>query len=670
MSVLRHPWIVLACAIAFGLAGAAYSWIRPARYAATAGLVVEDARTSLIFGTRRADDPERYVADQVAFLRSLPLAMRASELAGPEAGISPEDLLAHSTVTSSEASNFISIRFDSSDPLAAQTGANSLALAYRASIAETWQAEARDVLRMADQAIEEAEVDAAALQSQIDASRTLASSSELEGQIPAIEAELAALRDSPLPPEESVPLLDKIERELAARKLLSEIEAAFPVPPLLEQEQRDSFTLLSQLRTRRSQLAADFRVSGDGVALFSPAEGGTAVGIPLAMAVAVGVVMGALVGVASAYWLETRRRRFAGRAEPEAVLRARVLAEIPDFASDGLDTSVPVRDSPRSLAAEAFRFMTLSLATLSHPEGSRLAGEGGEPAPLLTETEREVLEHLSTGFPNRAIASWIGMSNERVRAHLTNILNKLQSEDAARQALSGSTGGEPAGAHAAGSVVAMVSAAAGAGNSTLVANLGWAAAAEGARVLLIDADLAERGLTRLLLGDRGADSGTLPGLMDVAHHRLIGDAAQIVPTADGSDLRILGLGSPTTDPASFLLSPESITALTGLRRHFDLVLIDVPPFLQTAYAGALVREAGLVVVVVRHGSEVRELAELSEKLGLLKTNPAAYVYNHAPSPARSWPWGRTPLSRRSPDADRPGAEAELTGVGGSGGEPS
>ncbi len=68
-----------------------------------------------------------------------------------------------------------------------------------------------------------------------------------------------------------------------------------------------------------------------------------------------------MAGVGLAYLLSSRRRVFHDRTEPEAYLGAPLLADIPDFAEEGLKTRLPVRESPRSAAAEAFRFATASL---------------------------------------------------------------------------------------------------------------------------------------------------------------------------------------------------------------------------------------------------------------------------------------------------------------------
>jgi capsular exopolysaccharide synthesis family protein len=76
---------------------------------------------------------------------------------------------------------------------------------------------------------------------------------------------------------------------------------------------------------------------------------------------AVALVVGLFGGVGLAYLLASRSRVFHDRMEPELILEAPLLADIPDFAQEGLTTLLPVRDEPRSASAEAFRFAAASL---------------------------------------------------------------------------------------------------------------------------------------------------------------------------------------------------------------------------------------------------------------------------------------------------------------------
>ena len=66
------------------------------------------------------------------------------------------------------------------------------------------------------------------------------------------------------------------------------------------------------------------------------------------------------------------------------------------------------------------------------------SGEGEKLVEPLTTRERQVLELVADGLPNRAIAERLGVSDETVKFHLTSIFGKLGAAnrtDAVRRAL-------------------------------------------------------------------------------------------------------------------------------------------------------------------------------------------------------------------------------------------
>jgi capsular exopolysaccharide synthesis family protein len=129
---------------------------------------------------------------------------------------------------------------------------------------------------------------------------------------------------------------------------------------LLEQEQL--LARRTALTERADQITIDVELAPDIVAYRSDALTAEVVSdTGPGRILAVALILGLLAGVGLAYLLATRRRVFHNRHEPAAVLGAPLLADIPDFAEEGLKTRLPVRESPRSAAAEAFRFATASL---------------------------------------------------------------------------------------------------------------------------------------------------------------------------------------------------------------------------------------------------------------------------------------------------------------------
>jgi capsular polysaccharide biosynthesis protein/Mrp family chromosome partitioning ATPase len=187
-------------------------------------------------------------------------------------------------------------------------------------------------------------------------------------------------------------------------------------------------------------------------------------------------------------------------------------------------------------------------------------------------------------------------------------------------------------------LVAITSATAGEGRSTMVGNLGVAFARAGRRVALVNADLRQPGDERLSLdglfgldlqlglADVMADRATLDGALvyaDVtsadAEDGLLG-----VPAANGGHLGsggsaglwVLPAGSAAPDLVGHDTAARLEEVLTDLATRVDLVLIDSPPLLFSAEAIELAKRVDAALVVVRaNGVSRRTLAEMARILG-------------------------------------------------------
>lgn len=177
----------------------------------------------------------------------------------------------------------------------------------------------------------------------------------------AVEALPGLLADLPeAEGEEAESLRQEIEDRRQAINLYNEIAlyaSGDPQQQTLLEEKAGHIERRASLQAQRDEISIRASASPDGIALVQPAvEAHILVGLrPLRVSV-VALLIGLCAGTGVAYYLARSRRTFTKRTEPEVVLEAPLLADVPDFHQEGLDSSVPVRDHPRSAAAEAFRF--------------------------------------------------------------------------------------------------------------------------------------------------------------------------------------------------------------------------------------------------------------------------------------------------------------------------
>lgn len=521
-SIWNHRMVVVASILLFAAAAVAVTTLMGRDYASRAGLLLQDPQPANASGSQPRDDAMRYVADQVSILKSRAVAVRASELTrdrAAEARIDPGTLSDRLSVSSSDTSNYVTVTVRSSDAESSRAAANAVVQAYRELTRTKILADADAARHRIELAITAAENTAA----------------ETTGSSPVARRQHAAALD-----------------------------------------------LLDTLRGRLSDLEANARLAGDGVALVARAARGTKQGVSLPVALMIAIVLGALGGAGAAYLIDSRRPRLRAAAVPREILGAAALAQIRDFDRDGVRTALPVIDAPGTASAEAFRFLAFELGrrqqAMSRSERSRSARFRGPDA-------------RSAG-----------------------------------------------GAH----VVAFVASSRDAGASTIVANTALAAAQEGRRVLAVDADIHNAGLTRLLCDD-GASPTSGPGLLSLdvlAAERDVGKA-MTVEGADGA-VRVLPPGTAPADMMSVFQAEHVLPTLDAFGSEFELVLLDVPPVVDVAYAAPLLCAAASVVVVVPHRGGAIQLRNVRERLDLIGVPPIGYVYNLGARRPRAW---QRPLRR-------------------------
>jgi capsular exopolysaccharide synthesis family protein len=159
-------------------------------------------------------------------------------------------------------------------------------------------------------------------------------------------------------------------------------------------------------------------------------------------------------------------------------------------------------------------------------------------------------------------------------------------------------------------IVAVTSPDAGDGKTMTVLNLAGAfAQAEGARILVVDADLRKPSVSAYL----GLDP-RLPGLSRALRSPDV-DLQTIAHRMDPFNLWIVPAGPPAASPGELLNSPALAGLIHEARRTFDCVLIDTPPALlpDCRLIGRWVD--GFLLVVTAHKTPRKLLAQALDELG-------------------------------------------------------
>jgi Mrp family chromosome partitioning ATPase len=468
-----------------------YALVRPPVYSGTATLALVDPHSAPVFANASGQAPDRYVGDQITVLKSPQLAAIAAALGAakkPPLGLSADYFSTHTMVSGTPATgSLVQLTFTARDPATALAGVDTVVTSYE------------NVVR-------------AALDSQLSAVL-----SQIDAELTSINAELGPVEKTlggPAPANQAA--LIQQEQALIARA-----------------------AVLSQ---KRDQVVVDFNHPTPGVALYLPAKSavhGSRVAEDLPV-LSLALVAGLLVGVGTAYVLASRRRVFLSRIEPESVLSAPLVSEIPRF-----DPSV-------------------------------------SPIPAVAGTTR-------AGVALRGAALFI---------------QSRRSDGGAER-------------------LAIVSGARRQGRSTIAANLGLALAGNGLRILLVDADPASGGLSRLLRNEFGSRQIHYPASIAAAGLTL---EDVILPGLRGQ-VALLGLDG--NQPRSREAEPE--TALAELARDFHVVLIDTPPLTDIGPFLPLVRQAERALVIVRSDAPVASVEEAGRLLTMIDLPVLGYIYTH---PAR------------------------------------
>ena len=153
-------------------------------------------------------------------------------------------------------------------------------------------------------------------------------------------------------------------------------------------------------------------------------------------------------------------------------------------------------------------------------------------------------------------------------------------------------------------VILLADTGSGAARPTVAANLAIALAQAGDPTILIDADLRQPGLHRLL-GVAG-DVGVSTFLRE-------GGAEPPLVSAGVPGLRLLPAGPPPPNPAELLASERCRALLAWGREAATFVIIDAPPVTAVSDALALAASADGTLLIVRAGHTRRPAAQRAKE---------------------------------------------------------
>ena len=164
------------------------------------------------------------------------------------------------------------------------------------------------------------------------------------------------------------------------------------------------------------------------------------------------------------------------------------------------------------------------------------------------------------------------------------------------------------------------------GKTTTTLQLAIAASRDRRRVVLVDADIRARGLTRVL----GADERV--GLSDLA-------ALDLEPTdvlrrykfSEQSQIPVVTAGQRRGDPAALLRTHAFRKAMSRIEDSTELLIVDSSPLLAVADATIVAGSVDGIVIVVSHGTPLSELQKVRERLKFVSTPLLGYVYNRSDS---------------------------------------
>ena len=144
------------------------------------------------------------------------------------------------------------------------------------------------------------------------------------------------------------------------------------------------------------------------------------------------------------------------------------------------------------------------------------------------------------------------------------------------------------------------------GKTTLAAQLAERCVNAGLMTLLIDADLRNPTLSRML------DAAESPGLINVLRGEMLAEDVVTV-VGDAGGFHLLPAGTPRVDPSRLLQGDRLGKLIAQARESFDMIIVDAPPVLPVPDALTIGRWTDGAVLAVRYDTSRFPLVERANR---------------------------------------------------------
>lgn len=508
-------------------------------------------------------------------------------------------------------SGLIQIEYANKNPAKAAEVANALGQQYLASAIASRQLNDTQTLnfikgelprlladlRKSEEALKSFRAKANSMQPTTEAQTYLQGGLDLDRQIASLELQRIQLLDKYAPESRWIQSIDTQLAQL--KKTKSEFDNRFQGMPASERESVDLIRAqkvaetvymgmvqkAEQLTVRRASTTGGAHIVDAAVRPHRPVKPDPLIVLPG------GFVLGVVSGV---FLVFMRRHVLVGVTDPRYVERR---------------LSVPV-------VGEVLFSHQQSLLDRSLPAAARkpLQGAGGRSALALQRGTDGTKSAMGTG---EKIDPSFGYTGNKILAERFPHDASVEALRAVRTAMARDL------AHTSNNIVMVTGPTTAAGKSFVAANLATLHAETGARVALIDGDMRRGHLAAFFSqSNRG-------GLSEVLAERLpLRDALRHVGI-DG--VTFMSCGARPENPAALLTRPRFREVLQRLGNHFDLVIVDTPPFLAVTDASIIANEAGASLLVLRSEMQTEEeIADTIKKIERAGGRIAGAVFNGIP----------------------------------------